>query len=307
MMTDVLLDIRDLSVDFVTFRGRVRTLNEVSFFVRQGEMMGVVGETGSGKTILQRAIIGRIPRPGRVANGEILFNGLNLVGLPEEKFRELRGKQIGLIPPGAHEVLNPLIPVGRQIANVIRAHRDVSERDAEQEAVGLIRSIAIPDPELRARSYPYELSSGMAQRILIALALANSPALVLADEPTASLDVTVQLQVLDLFAALVRRERSSALIVTRDLGIVAHFCQRVAVMRYGMIYEIAPVQTFFKAARHAYSRALLAAARASRGEVTISDEARRLLTEGRVPGSNDGGKPIPLEQVGDDHFVRTSA
>lgn len=306
-MTDALLEIRDLSVDFVTFQGKVRVLNDVSLSVRQGEMMGVVGETGSGKTILQRAIIGRIPRPGEIANGEILFNGLNLLGLREEELRELRGKQLSLIPPGAHEALNPLVPVGRQIANVIKAHRAASEREAEQEAIELIRSIAIPDPELRARCYPYELSSGMAQRILIAMALANSPALVLADEPTTGLDVTVQLQVLDLFAALVGRQRSSALFVTRDLGIVAHFCQRVAIMRYGMIYEIAPVQTFFKNAQHAYSRALLAATRASRGEVVISDEGHRLLTEGRPPGSDDGSKPSPLEQVGVDHFVRTSA
>jgi ABC-type dipeptide/oligopeptide/nickel transport system ATPase component len=305
-MTDALLEISDLSVDFATLQGKVRVLNDLSLSVRQAEMMGVVGETGSGKTVLQRAIIGRIPQPGRIVNGEIRFNGQNLVGLPEEEFRELRGKQLSLIPPGAHEVLNPLVSVGRQIANVIRAHRGLSDREAEQEAVELIRSIALPDPELRARSYPHELSSGMAQRILIAMALANSPTLVLADEPTSSLDVTVQLQVLDLFATLVRTQRSSALIVTRDLGIVAHFCQRVAIMRYGMIYEIAPVQTFFKDARHEYSRALLAAARASRGEVIISDEARRLLTQGLVPGSNDGRKPGHVEQVGDDHFVRTS-
>ena len=306
-MTDVLLEIRDLSVDFITFGGRVRVLNEVNLSVRQAEMMGVVGETGSGKTILQRAIIGCIPRPGKVVNGEILFNSVNLVGLPEEEYRRLRGRQISLIPPGVREVLNPLLPVGRQIGNVIRAHRAVSRREAEQEAIDLIRSVAIPDPELRARCYPHELSSGMAQRILIAMALANSPALVLADEPTSNLDVTVQLQVLDLFAALVRRQRSSALIVTRDLGIVAHFCQRVAVMRYGMIYEIAPVETLFKDARHPYSRALLAAAQASRGQVVISEEARRLLTQGRDPRSGDGLRPASLEQIGQDHFVRASA
>lgn len=298
------LEVRNLSVDFVTYKATTRALTDVSFTVRAGEMMGIVGETGSGKTVLQRAILGRLPLSGRIAGGEILLEDTDLLKLSEDQLRARRGRQIGLVPPGGREVLNPLIPVGVQIANVIRAHRDVPKREAASEAISLLERVAIPDPRARARAYPHELSAGMAQRVLIALAIANSPTLVLADEPTAALDVTIQLQVLELFAALVERQQSSAIVATRDLGIVAHFCQRVAVMRHGMIYEIAPVAKFFQDARHPYSQALVAAAQASRGETAMGDKTRSLLTRGERADAENGERAHALEQVDEDHYVR---
>jgi len=303
-MPETLLEVRNLCVDFSTFRETRRVLDDVTLAVHRGEMMGVVGETGSGKSILQKAIIARLPKTARISEGQILLDGRDLAKLSEDQLRAVRGKEISLLPAAGREALNPLAPVGLQIANAIRAHDNASKRDAEQRAVDLIRSVAIPDPEARAQTYPHELSSGMAQRVLIAMAIANSPALILADEPTAGLDVTVQLQVLEIFAALIRDHHSATLMVTRDLGIVAHFCQRVAVMRHGTIYEIAPVREFFSHAHHPYSRALLTAARASRGEIMMTDETRRLLSGGREAGSMETRRPARLDMVGDSHFVR---
>ncbi len=305
-MRDTLLDVQDLTVDFFSFSGAYRALDNVSLAIRAGEMMGVVGETGSGKTLLADAIIGLLPGTGRITHGQIMFQGRSLIGLSEQEFRELRGKDISLIPAQPREALNPLYPVGIQIANVIRAHRGVSREEAQQVAVELIRSVAIPDPEARAHAYPHELSSGMAQRVLIAMAMANSPTLILADEPTSSLDVTIQLQVLGTFAALVRDRGSSALLVTRDLGIVAHFCQRLAVMRYGRIYEMAPVVEFFEDPRHPYSRALVAATRASRGEAMMSEQTRQLLESGGGRGCEASGE-TRLERVSGEHLVRVPA
>jgi ABC-type dipeptide/oligopeptide/nickel transport system ATPase component len=303
-MPETLLEVRNLCVDFVTFQGTRRVLDDVTLAVHRGEMMGVVGETGSGKSIFQKAIIGRLPKTAHIPSGEILFDGRDLTKLPEDQMRVIRGQEISLLPAAGREALNPLAPVGVQIANAIRAHNSSSKRDAQQRALDLLRSVAIPDPEARMHAYPHELSSGMAQRVLIAMAIANSPVLILADEPTAGLDVTVQLQVLEIFAALIRDYNSATLMVTRDLGIVAHFCQRVAVMRYGTVYEIAPVRDFFSNAHHPYSQALLAAARASRGETIMTEEARRLLSGGREAGSVDTRTPSRLQMVGDGHFVR---
>jgi len=304
-MSESLLDVRHLCVDLVTFKGTTRVLDDVTLAVQRGEMMGVVGETGSGKSILQKAIVARLPKTARVS-GQILCQDRDLMELSEDQLRLVRGKEISLLPAGGREALNPLAPVGVQIANAIRAHNSSSKRYAEQRAVDLLRAVAIPDPEARAQAYPHELSSGMAQRVLIAMAIANSPSLILADEPTAGLDVTVQLQVLEIFAALVRDYHSATLIVTRDLGIVAHFCQRVAVMRYGTIYEVAPVREFFGHARHPYSRALLAAAKASRGEEMMANETRRLLSGGRKADVIENRPPARLEMVGEGHFVRVA-
>jgi ABC-type dipeptide/oligopeptide/nickel transport system ATPase component len=303
-MDDALLQVDDLTVDFFTFERALRVLDGVSLTVRRREMMGVVGETGSGKTVLQRAIIDLLPRSGRITGGRVLFKGRDLVGLADGEFRKLRGNEISLIPAQAREALNPVLPVGIQIANVIRAHSELSKKEGNRRAVELIGSVAIPDPEARAQAYPHELSAGMVQRILIAMAIANSPSLILADEPTSSLDVTIQLQVLGTFSTLVKDQGSAALIVTRDLGIVAQFCQRLAVMRHGLIYEMAPVDEFFRDPRHPYSRALVTATQASRGEIMMSEETRALLGGDSGRASKDDSVAATLKQVGRDHFVR---
>ena len=257
---DVLLDVRDLRVEYARSTGAVRVLDGVTLTIRQGESMGVVGESGVGKTVLVRAILGLLAPPWRVMNGSVRYRGENLLGQPESALRRLRGKEIALTTHEPRKHLNPVAMIGDQMARVVQAHRAVSRAEARTRAIELLRLVGIPDPELRLRAYPHELSGGMCQRVVIAMALAHSPQLLMGDEPTAGLDVTISLQILDLMRDLVRDFHSSLLLVSRDLGVVAHYCQRVAVMYAGQIVEVADVPDFFENAVHPYSRRLLRAA-----------------------------------------------
>jgi peptide/nickel transport system ATP-binding protein len=263
---DALLEVRDLHVEYLRDGDPVRVLNGTDLTIYRGESVGVVGESGVGKTVLVRVILGLLPPPWRVTRGSVLYQGDDLLKRGEKELRAIRGREIALTTHEPRKHLNPVATIGEQIANVIQAHDALRNHEARRRAVALLRMVGIPDPEVRQGAYPHELSGGMCQRVIIAMALAHSPKLLMADEPTAGLDVTISLQVLDLMQSLVTNARSSLLLVSRDLGVVAHYCQRVAVMYRGRIVETADVPTFFARATHPYSRRLLRAAAAARDD-----------------------------------------
>jgi ABC-type dipeptide/oligopeptide/nickel transport system ATPase component len=303
------LTVRRLEVQFETYRGVVRALRGVDLEVRPGEMLGIVGQVGSGKSVLAQAIMGTLPPTGRISGGEIEFQQRSLLSLRYDEARRLRGSKIALIVPNGRSALNPLLPVGRQIAQIVREHEGLRKQDALARAVDLIRAVGIPDPALRASAYPHELSGGMAQRIVIAMAMACSPRVVIADEPTTGLDVTIQMQVLDQLNDLLADTGSACLMMTRDLGIVANYCHRVVVLMQGLVVESAPVSVFFDDPRHAYSLRLLEAAAASRGARERFGERRRefemLVGDARVREDAPGAEePAPLVEVGEHHYAR---
>ena len=252
--------VRGLSVEFSSSAGAVRALDDVTLDIGRGETLGVVGRSGVGKSLLVRSLVNLVPNPGRIAAGAISIAGRNVLDLDREQLRTLRGRHVGVIVQNARIHLNPVLSVGRQIANVYLAHHRASRRGAWERATEMLRAVGIPDPKERMRSYPHELSGGMVQRVVIAMALICEPSVVLADEPTSGLDVTIQDQVLRLFRALVSESGASALLVTRDMGIVANFCDRVGVMDEGRLIEVAGVPEIFTQAVQPQTRALLAAA-----------------------------------------------
>jgi oligopeptide/dipeptide ABC transporter ATP-binding protein len=259
-----LLEIADLRVAYHGESGAVPVLNGVDLVLEPGETLGIVGESGSGKTILVKSILGLLRPPWLIASGRILFEGEDLLRKSEEELRTLRGRVIALTTPEPRKHLNPLLRIGEQIVNVVRAHSNVARADALARAEQLLTAVGIPDARRRLAAYPHELSGGMCQRVIIALALTHSTKLLLADEPTAGLDVTISRQILDLMHELVRDFSTSLVLVSRDLGVVAHYCERVAVMFAGRIVESASVPVFFSGAAHPYSRHLIRAAAAAR-------------------------------------------
>jgi ABC-type dipeptide/oligopeptide/nickel transport system ATPase component len=291
-----LLAVRNLTTDYGTYTQVVRAIEAVDLDVYPGELLGVVGVAASGKSTLVYSILNLVPTPGKIVAGEVQFRGTDLLHSPEKRLQRIRGADIGLIVPDPRRHLNPLMHVGDQIAMVIRTHKKVDKAEALRRASMLIASVGIPDPEWRMRSYPHELSGGMCQRIAIAMAIANHPALILADEPTAGLDVTVQIQILDLLRDASQQHGSATLLVTRDLGIVAHYCQRVAVMHAGRIVEIASTRSFFTAASSPYSQALLRATMLAKGETEDG------LTTRSEDGSNGHadriGSPVMRSEEG---------
>lgn len=268
-----LLQVRDLHVSFMAGGGARSVLKGVSLDVAPAEAVGIVGESGSGKTVLVRTILGLLDPPLRLDAGSVGFEGRNLLKLDESALRELRGRDIALTTPEPRKHLNPLIAVGEQLGNVIRAHQDVARSAARERALELLRAVGIPDPERRLAAYPHELSGGMCQRVIIAMALAHHTKLLLVDEPTAGLDVTISRQILDLMHDLARSDGTALVLVSRDLGVVAHYCQRIAVMYDGRIVEEASIEDFFARPIHPYSRQLLRAAAASRDRARRQDRA----------------------------------
>ena len=258
-MTTELLTVRDLSVRIETFRQTSHVLSEVGVAVEPGQTLGVVGETGCGKSLLTLAVLGLLPGAARVAGGEVSYLGRDLLRCSAVELQQLRGAQISFIPPNPRSSLDPVRRIGETLAAVIRAHRPLGRADAQGEAEKMLEQVGIPDPAERLNAYPFELSGGMAQRIAIAMALINSPKLLIADEPTSGLDVTVQAQILELLAELSRDFHTGTLMVTRDLAIVAHYCDSVAVMYAGWIVEQSDVRRFFAGPLHPYSTAILAA------------------------------------------------
>jgi oligopeptide/dipeptide ABC transporter ATP-binding protein len=237
----------------------VRALRSLDLTVAPGEILGLVGESGSGKTTLARAIMGLLVRPGRIDGGSIRFDGQDMRALREEQLRAIRGRDIAMVIPNPRSELDPLLPVGRQIAQVARAHLKLSKPEAEARALDILKAVQIPDPKRRFAAYPHELSGGMAQRVVMAIALVCAPKFIISDDATSGLDVTVQAQVLELLRQLVRERGMSMIFITRDIGITAHFCDRVALIYEGEIVESARTGRFFENPMHPYSVMLLAA------------------------------------------------
>jgi oligopeptide transport system ATP-binding protein len=252
-----LLEIDDLSVIFRSERGEVRAVSSVSLKVDAGETLAIVGESGSGKSVTALSILRLLGSAGRVARGSICFEGENLVNVSDARMRATRGNRIAMIFQEPMSSLNPTLTIGRQVAEPIRLHRRVSWDDALSQAARLLEMVAIPDAAKRLRDYPHQFSGGMRQRVMIAMALACQPRLLIADEPTTALDVTVQAQILDLLKSLTRDMGVALVLITHDLGLVARYADRVAVMYAGRVVETAPVRQLFQHHLHPYTRGLM--------------------------------------------------
>jgi oligopeptide transport system ATP-binding protein len=254
----VLLEVRDLHVEFRTRDGVAHAVNGVTYQVDAGETLAVLGESGSGKSVTAQAVMGILDTPpGRITAGEILFQGRDLLKMKEDERRGIRGAGMAIIFQDALSALNPVLTVGDQLGEMFTVHRGMSRGDARAKAVELMDRVRIPAARQRVRDYPHQFSGGMRQRIMIAMALALEPALIIADEPTTALDVTVQAQVMDLLAELRREYRMGLILITHDLGVVADVADRIAVMYAGRIVESAPVHDIYKAPAHPYTRGLL--------------------------------------------------
>jgi len=253
-----LLDVRDLHVEFHTRDGVARAVNGVSYGVEAGETLAVLGESGSGKSVTAQAVMGILDMPpGRITGGEIHFEGQNLLALSPEERRKIRGARMAMIFQDALSSLNPVLSVGYQLGEMFRVHRRASRKEAHAKAVELMDRVRIPAAQARANDYPHQFSGGMRQRIMVAMALALEPRLIIADEPTTALDVTVQAQVMELLADLQREYRMGLILITHDLGVVADVADKIAVMYAGRIVETAPVRELYRAPAHPYTRGLL--------------------------------------------------
>ena len=257
-MTPALLDVQHLSISFGS-SPTAPAVNDVSFTIAPGETLGLVGESGSGKSVTAYGILRLVPPPGRVVSGRVIFDDRDLLTLEESEMRRVRGARISLIFQEPMTALNPVMRVGDQIAEALTVHRLASRKDAHQRAVELLDAVHIADAARRVRDYPHQLSGGMRQRVMIAAALACRPALLIADEPTTALDVTIQAQVLDLLRELRTRFNLALLLITHDFGVIAEIADRVAVMRAGRVVEQAPVRDILRSPSHEYTRRLLSA------------------------------------------------
>lgn len=280
-MTDSILEVRNLSTHFLTRAGRVKAADDVSFNIKPGSTLALVGESGSGKSVTSLSIMRLVPPPGKITSGEVLFNGRDLMKLDDEQMRRLRGREIAMIFQDPMTSLNPVYTVGDQIAEAIELHERLTRKQAWAKAVEMMTRVKIPDAERRTRDYPHQLSGGMRQRVMIAMALSCRPRLLIADEPTTALDVTIQAEILELLRSLKDDFDLSMLLITHDLGVVAETADRVAVMYAGRIVEEASVHELFHNPRHPYTEGLL------RSVPRLTEEGlklRRLETiEGAVP------------------------
>ncbi len=252
------IDVRELRVEFPGRRGSVTALSDVSLSIKAGEILGVVGESGAGKSMTGLAIQGLLERPGHISGGEIWLAGRRIDQLNDQAMEQIRGREIGAIFQDPLTSLNPLFTVGAQLGETIRQHLPVSKRDAKLRAIQLLRDVGIPSPEERVKQYPHQFSGGMRQRVVIALALAASPKLVIADEPTTALDVSIQAQVISLLRKLCKEKQTAVMLVTHDMGVIAEAADRVAVMYAGRLIELGPVEQVLHAPRHPYTQGLMA-------------------------------------------------
>ena len=316
--TDTLLDVRDLSISFDTPDGRARAVDRVSFSLRPGETLGLVGESGCGKTVTALALMRLIQSPpGRIDEGEILFKGRDLLKIPEREMQKIRGNEISMVFQEPMTSLNPVFTCGYQVEEAVLLHQKVGKREAAERTIEMLTLVRIPDPRRVAKSYPHQLSGGMRQRVMIAMALSCNPSLLVADEPTTALDVTIQAQILDLLQLLQEEMGMAVLMITHDLGVIAETCRRVVVMYAGKVMEIASVNDLFHNARHPYTLGL----RESIPRFARKGERLKVIP-GKVPDPLDFPKgcrfsdrckyaeyrcdneEIALRQVGDAHWIR---
>jgi oligopeptide/dipeptide ABC transporter ATP-binding protein len=281
-----LLEVSDLQTHFPTRSGLVRAVDGVSFYLDRGELLGLVGESGCGKSITALSVMRLIAPPGKIVNGKILFDGKDLLKLSDSEMREMRGDDIAMIFQDPMTSLNPVFTVGEQIAEALRLHRKMSQKQARQATIEAMREVAIPDPARRVNDYPHQLSGGMRQRVMIAMALACNPKLLIADEPTTALDVTIQAQILELLNDLRKQRQLAVLLITHDLGVVAEVADRVAVMYTGKIVEESPVEGLFARPKHPYTEGLLRSVPKLSSEHVI-EKARLETIEGVVPRPTD--------------------
>ena len=254
-----LLEVDNLQVEFSTERGVARAIDGVSFNVNEGETLGIVGESGCGKSVTSLSVMGLIPRPpGRIVGGEIRFAGQDLTQLSDKAYRKLRGRDMSMIFQEPMTALNPVFTIGNQISDVLRRHKGLSRKQARTRGIEMLAEVGIPAPDKRIDEYPHQLSGGMRQRVMIAMALSCDPKLLIADEPTTALDVTIQAQVLELIKNLAADHGTAVILITHDLGVVAETCDRAAVMYCGRIIEQGPVDALFEQPRHPYTAGLLA-------------------------------------------------
>lgn len=277
-----LLEVKNLKTHFPTKAGVVKAVDGVSFFIDKGELLGLVGESGCGKSITSLSIMRLIAPPGKIVDGKILFEGEDILKASDEKMREIRGNDIAMIFQDPMTSLNPVFTIGNQIGEALRLHRGLSKKESRDAAIAAMKEVSIPDPSRRIDDYPHQLSGGMRQRVMIAMALACDPKLLIADEPTTALDVTIQAQILELLNELRKTRDLAVLLITHDLGVVAEVADRVAVMYTGRIVEESPVEELFASPKHPYSIGLLNSVPKLR---SIEEEkATRLQTiEGVVP------------------------
>lgn len=271
-----LLEVKYLKTYFFTPDGVVKAVDGVDFYVKPGEILGLVGESGCGKSVTSFSILQLVDDPGEIVDGEIFFEGQNLLEMNTREVTDIRGNRISMIFQQPQSSLNPVFKVGSQIAEVFRTHSDISKKEAWQKAIELLEIVSIPDAEEKASTYPHELSGGQAQRIMIAMALALKPRLLIADEPTTALDVTIQAQILDLILDLRDKFNTAIILITHDLGLIAETVDRVAVMYAGQIIEQADVKTLYKNPKHPYTKGLIAS-------VPILGEVKEELAV--IPGS----------------------
>lgn len=286
----MLLSVKNLSTEFPVKKGIVRAVEDVSFDVDQGEILAIVGESGSGKSVTSLSIMGLLAEPGHVAGGSLEFEGKDLATLSEKQYRELRGNDMAMIFQEPMTSLNPVYRVGNQIVEAIRTHEKVSKAEAKDRAVDLLRKVGIPSPEARINDYPHQMSGGMRQRVMIAMALTCNPKLLIADEPTTALDVTIQAQILDLLRRLRDDTGMAVLLITHDLGVVSETADRVVVMYCGQVVEEAEVRTLFDHPMHPYTLGLLK----SIPRLEDDDSKRLYMIKGMVPN--------PLEMPPGCHF-----
>ena len=317
-MNDPLLRVRNLVVGFGSGGSIARAVDGVSFEVRRGQTLGIVGESGCGKSVTAFSIMRLLPQPqGQILGGEILFEGRDLIQASEAELHQVRGGRIGMVFQEPLSALNPVQTIGAQLAEVLRLHKPLTKAAALAAAIPLLGKVGIPSPEIRVREYPHQLSGGMRQRVVIAMALACDPSLLIADEPTTALDVTIQAQILELMQSLQRELGMAIVLITHDLGVIAQVCDEVVVMYAGQIAERGPVEAIFRRPAHPYTRGLLA----SIPRLTTPRKSRLPTIEGSVPGLQEmppgcryenrcpfarpecrAARP-PLETVAADHAV----
>jgi len=281
-MAERLLDVKNLKTYFFTDEGVVRAVDGVDLYINQGETLGVVGESGCGKSVTALSIMKLIPQPpGKIVEGQILYNGLDLVTLPANKLRKIRGKEISMVFQEPMTSLNPVFTCGEQIAEALRLHEGLGRRDAMDKTVEMLKLVHIPNAERRVKEYPHQLSGGMRQRVMIAMALSCSPNLLIADEPTTALDVTIQAQILELLNELKSKLRMAVMLITHDMGVIAETAQRVVVMYAAKVAEEAPVGDLFKEPLHPYTQGLLRSI--PRIDLAATEHLRLETIAGTVP------------------------